>query len=44
MIRKLARIIAAAMLVATVGAALVPAPADAGPRKCYKCTGGWCCY
>jgi hypothetical protein len=44
MIRGFAKIIAAALFVAAVGAAIAPAPADAGPTKCYKCTGGWCCY
>jgi hypothetical protein len=45
MIRKLAKILAAVAVVAAMGTAFAPAPADAGPTKCWRgAGGGWYCY
>ena len=42
---RIAKIIAALGLIATIGATVVPlSTAEAGTRTCYRCTGGWCCY
>ena len=45
MIRRLAKILAAVAVVAAIGATFAPAPADAGPTKCWRgAGGGWYCY
>lgn len=42
--RRIAKIFAALGVLATVGVTMASFEAEARPRHCYKCTGGWCCY
>ena len=45
MIKKLATITAALGILAMIGLSLSSFEASAGrTTKCWRCTGGWCCY
>lgn len=44
MYSKIAKVIAAISFLGLVGMTTVAGDANAGPTKCWKCVGGWCCY
>jgi hypothetical protein len=41
---RIAKFIVALGVIATVGVTVASVDANARVRKCYPCTGGWCCY
>lgn len=41
---RIAKIVSALGIIATLGVTMASVEANARPRTCYKCTGGWCCY